>query len=208
MRERASMVKGRAAGASHELVTEAALSRARLRSNQNDGRPSRLRLAQSFLEQNELPATADEGGEAARPGALEAAVDLAWTPQLEHAHGNARTLQTLFPTVVEVEEALREAHGLFGHRDAAGWRQLLHAGGEPHDVALRGVVHAQVVPDPAHDDLAGVQAHPHRELEPPLAPHVFGERAKLARQIQGGGAGALGVILVGDRGAEERHDAV
>ena len=32
--------------------------------------------------------------------------------------------------------------------------------------------------------------------------------AELARQVQGGRAGALGVVLVGDRGAEERHDAV
>src|SRR5215470_3289867 len=208
MGERASMVKRHTVGASDKLVTEAALSRARLRSNQDDGRLPRLRLAQSVLEQRELTTAADEGGEAARPGALEAAVDLTGTPQLEHAHGSAGPLQTLFPTVVKVEEALCEARGLLGHRDAAGWRQLLHAGGEPHDVALRGVVHAQVVPDPAHDDLAGVQAHPHRELEPPLAPHVFGERAELTRQIEGGGAGALGVILVGDRGAEERHDAV
>jgi hypothetical protein len=48
----------------------------------------------------------------------------------------------------------------------------------------------------------------HRELEATLAPHVFGEHAELARQIQGGRAGALSVVLVGDRGAEERHDAV
>ena len=39
------------------------------------------------------------------------------------------------------------------------------------------------------DDLAGVQAHPHRELEPAFAPYVFGERAELAGQIQGGRTG-------------------
>jgi hypothetical protein len=75
-------------------------------------------------------------------------------------------------------------------------------------VPLRGVVHAQVVADPPHDDLAGVQPHPHRELEPALAPHVLGERAELARQVQGGRTGALGVVLVGDRSAEECHDAI
>ncbi len=37
---------------------------------------------------------------------------------------------------------------------------------------------------------------------------MFGEHAELARQIQGGRTGALGMVLVGDRGAEERHDAV
>src|SRR5438874_10673681 len=160
------------------------------------------------LEQSELALAADEAREAARPGTLEAAPDLARTLQLEHAHGSACTLETLFATVQEVEEARRQARGLLGHSDAAWWRQLLHPGGEPNDVPLRGVVHAQVVADPPHDDLAGVQSNPHRELEPALAPHVFGERAELARQIQGGRTGALGVILVGDRRAEERHDAV
>ena len=43
---------------------------------------------------------------------------------------------------------------------------------------------------------------------PALAPHVFGERTELARQIERGRAGALGVVFVGDRGAEERHDAI
>ena len=75
-------------------------------------------------------------------------------------------------------------------------------------MALRGVVHAQVVADSPDHDLARVEAHPHREVEPALAPHVLGERPELARQVERGRAGALGVVLVGDRGAEERHDAV
>src|SRR5437773_665695 len=202
------MVKRHAAGALDELVAEAALSRARLRGNEDDLRSTRLRLAQGPLEQSELALAADEAREAARPGTLEAAPDLARTPQLEHAHGNACALETLFATVEEVEEARREARGLLGHGDAAWWRQLLRPGGEPDDVPLRGVVHAQVVADPPHDDLAGVQAHPHRELEPALAPHVFGEGAELAGQIQGGRTGSLGVVLVRDRGAEQRHDPV
>ena len=202
------MVEHHAAGALHELVTEAALSRARLRGNQDDCRSTGLRLAQSPLEPSELALAADEAREAARPGALEAAPDLARAPQLEHPHGNACALETLLPTVEEVEEARREARGLLGHRDAARWRQLQHPGGEPDDVTLRGVVHAQVVADSPHDDLARIEAHPHREIEPALAPHVFGERPELARQFESGRTGALGVVLVGDWGTEERHDAV
>src|SRR5207247_1173962 len=206
--ERAGVVQRHAAGALDALVTEAALSRARLRGNQDDPRSTRLRLAQSPLEQSELALAADEAREAARPGTLEAAPDLARASQLEHSHGNAGALETLFATVEEVVEARGEVPRLLGHSDAARWRQLLYPGGEPDDVPLRGVVHAQVVADPPHDDLAGVQAHPPRDLEPALARHVFGQRAELARQIEGGRTGALGVVLVGDRGAEERHDAV
>ena len=56
---------------------EAALSRARLRGNQDDVRSTGLRLAQSPLEPSELALAADEAREAARPGALEAAPELA-----------------------------------------------------------------------------------------------------------------------------------
>jgi hypothetical protein len=75
-------------------------------------------------------------------------------------------------------------------------------------VPLCGVVHAQVVADPPHDHLPGVQAHSHGELEGALASNVCGERAEFTRHIEGGRTGALGVVLVGDRGAEERHDPV
>src|SRR3984893_4266531 len=139
---------------------------------------------------------------------VEATPDRTWTPQVEHPHRDARALEVLLPAVEEVEETRREPRGLLGHADAARPRQLLHTGGEPDDVPLRGVVHAQVVADSPDDDLARVEAHPHREIEPALAPHVLGERPEIARQLERRRAGALGVVLVGDRGAEERHDAV
>src|SRR5215470_10644382 len=206
--EGASVVKRHVGGALDELVTEAALSCPRLRGQQDDSGPTRPGFAQSPLEQSELALAADEAREAARPGTVETAADPARTAQLEHAHGNARPFEALFPLVEEVEEARGEALGLLGHRDAARRGQLLHPGGEADDVPLRGVVHAQVVADPAHDDLARVQAHPHRELEPALAPHVFGKLAEVARQIQSGRTRTLRMVLVGDGGAEERHDAV
>src|SRR5215471_17271711 len=204
----ASVVKRHAVGALDELVTEAALSRPRLPGHQDDSGPTGSGFAQGPLEQRELALAADEAREAARPGTVETALDPARTAQLEHAHGNARPLEALFSPVEEVEEARGEARGLLGHRDAARGGQLLHPGGEADDVPLRGVVHAQVVADPAHDDLAGVETHPHRELEPALAPHVFGERAEVARQIQSGSTRTLRMVLVGNGGAEERHDAV
>src|SRR5881409_899247 len=43
---------------------------------------------------------------------------------------------------------------------------------------------------------------------PEFRPIRTANSSPLARQIQGGRTGALGVVLVGDRGAEERHDAV
>ena len=202
------MVNRHAAGALDELVTEAALPRARRSRDQDDGRSAGPRVVQDAVEQGDLTLAADEAGEATGSRAVQAAPDLAPAPQLEHAHGSARALEALLAAVVEVEEARRQPRGLLGHRDAARGGQLLDPGGQPDDVALGGVVHAKVVADPPHHDLAGVQAHPHRELEPALAAHVLGERAELVRQVQGGRTGPLGMVLVRDRGAEQRHDAV
>jgi len=70
--ERADMVERHAAGALDKLVTEAALSGARLAGDQDDRRSTRLRLAQSLREQSELALAAGEAREAASPGALEA----------------------------------------------------------------------------------------------------------------------------------------
>src|SRR4029453_17970523 len=137
--ERADIVKRHPGGALDELVTEATLSRPRLRGHQDDPRSTGLRLAKSLLEPSELVLAADEGREGARPGDLQAAPDLARPPQLEHAHGSAGALETVFATVAEVEEARREAGGVLGQSDAAWWRQLLHPGGEPDHVPLRGV---------------------------------------------------------------------
>ena len=97
---------------------------------------------------------------------------------------------------------------MLGQADPARRRELLNASGQPHDVPLRGVVHAQVVTDAPDDDLARVGAHAHREVEPALAPHIVGEGPEIARHLERRRAGALGVVLVGDGGAEERHDAV
>src|SRR4029453_6224537 len=129
-------MKRHATGALDELVTEAVLSRARLRGNEDNSRATCLRLTQSPLEQSELALAADEAREAARPGALQAALDPARTSQLEHAHEDLGPLESSFARVQEVEEPRREARGLLGHSNAAWWRQLLHSGGEPDDVSL------------------------------------------------------------------------
>src|SRR6266851_2562670 len=139
---------------------------------------------------------------------VEAGPDRTRTPQVKHPHRVARSLEVLLPAVEEVEETRREPCGLLGYADAARRRQLLHTGGEADDVTLRGVVHAEVVADSPDDDLARVEAHPHREIESGLAPHVFGERPEVVRQLERGRAGALGVVLVGDRGAEEDGDGL
>ena len=83
----------------------------------------------------------------------------------------------------------------------------LQARREVDRVADRRVVHPQRVPDPPHDDLAAVQAHPH--LHDPLgAADRDGIGAERRRDVPGREDGPVGVVLVGQRGAEEGEEAV
>jgi hypothetical protein len=77
-----------------------------------------------------------------------------------------------------------------------------------HGLALRGVVHAQVVADLADDHVPRVEAHARGEAQPVLEPQLVGELAQRVPHRQGRQTRALGVILVSNRCAEQRHDAV
>ena len=191
MGDRAGVVERHPGGALDELVTEAALSRTRLRGDQDDPRPTGPRVVQRALEPGELAFTADEAREALGAGALEAAPDRSRAPEVEHPYGAACALETMLAAIEEAEEPRRQPRGVLGQADAARGGQLLNARGEPDDVTLRGVVHAQVVADSPDDHLARVEAHAHGQLLATLAPHVLGEPPEVARQIEGGRAGPL-----------------
>ena len=75
-------------------------------------------------------------------------------------------------------------------------------------MADRGVVHCQVLADRANDDFPGVEAHPDREAEPLLAPQLGRVGGELLLEVKRHVAGALGVILMSNRGAEKGHDPV
>src|SRR5439155_9743698 len=101
-----------------------------------------------------------------------------------------------------------ERRGMFGEVHPSHLRQLLHALREPDRVPLRRVVHAEIVADPADDHLHRVEPHADGEVEAARAAELVGVSAHGLLQMQGGPAGAPGVVLVRDRCAEERHDAV
>ena len=71
-----------------------------------------------------------------------------------------------------------------------------------------GVVHAQVAPDGAHDHLAGVEADPDLDLQAVRAAEVLGVAPHGVLHAERAEAGADGVVFVGDRRTEERHDPV
>jgi hypothetical protein len=109
--------------------------------------------------------------------------------------------------VPQPEVTLDQPGGLFRQVDASGLGALLHALGEPDRVTLRRVVHAQVGSDLPDDHVAGVETHPNREVES-APPQLIGVAPQRIAQVQRRVARPLRVVLVRDRRAEERHDAV
>ena len=54
---------------------------------------------------------------------------------------------------------------MFAQANSLGASELFDTLCETHGVTLRGVVHAQVIPDPADHHVPGVKTHAHAKIE-------------------------------------------
>ena len=93
-------------------------------------------------------------------------------------------------------------------QDRPGVGELFHARGQVRGLSHRGVVHAEVAADGAHDDVAGVEADPDADADALRPSHFLGVALHDFLHPQRGVARPDGVILVGERRAEEGHDPV
>ncbi|MCX5738622.1 MAG: hypothetical protein NTZ61_09035, partial [Proteobacteria bacterium] len=160
------------------------------------------------IEARHLALAADELREAARPRRIESRAQRADALQFVDAQRHGDALQIEVAEIAESEVALDQARGVRRHVAAVGRGQLLHALCESDRVSLRRVVHAQVIADLADHHLARVDPDARREAQALRAPKLVRVRAQRIAQVQRRVAGALRMILVRDRRAEQRHDAV
>ena len=112
------------------------------------------------------------------------------------------------PDALPAHVALDEAPRRLAREDHAWLGHLLEACGQVGGVADCRIVHSQVVTDRAHHDEAGVKAHPNRQGD--LGPRGDSDRpvAECSGQAERRERGAARVVLVGERGAEEGHEAI
>ena len=151
-----------------------------------------------------LGAAPHESGQAARGHRLQPRAGRPGAHELDHLHRRRQPLDRRRAEGHRLHEALDQPEGGRRHQDGAGTGELLHPAGQVRGLAHRRVVHVQVAADGPHHHLARVEAHPDRH------------RRRLAGLVaadgwlhgEGGVAGAERVVFVGDRGAEQRHDAV
>jgi hypothetical protein len=195
------------AAALDELEAHAALADAGVADDADRPTVRGERRLEEPPESRELALAADEAREPAPARDVEARAERARAGELVDAYRHAHALQRRRAAIAKREEPLYQPRRVLGHADRAGRGHLLDAGREADRVAERRVLHAEIVADAAEDDLARVEAHADAEREPARR-----ERARVVaergHQVERGVAAAAGMVLVRDRRAEERHDAV
>jgi hypothetical protein len=93
-------------------------------------------------------------------------------------------------------------------QDRAGTCKLLHSGRQMRCMAQGGIVNIEIITDGTHHDFAGVQTNSNLQAEFIRLPAIFTIPPHFLLHGQGCIAGTHGVILVGQWGAEKRHDPV
>jgi hypothetical protein len=156
----------------------------------------------------QLRVPADEAREPPPRRGLETGAGGAGPHQLEHLDRLAEPLDRHRAERGDLDEALGQVQRLGGEPDAAGRRELLHARGQVRGLAHGGVVHAEIAADRAHHDLSGVDADADLHLHALRAAKLIRVAPHDVLHPERGIARAHGVIFMGERRAEERHDAV
>jgi hypothetical protein len=191
-----------------ELVAETALAHARLRHHPDHCSVALLRPGQGRVQRRHLGVAADKRGKPPGCGHLQRCAQRPPAHQLPDGDRTAHTLDVEGTEVPELDVAAHQRRRVVGEVDLARFGQCLHPLGQADGIPDGGVLHPEVVGDRADDDLAGVEPDADGEGEPSLPGQFVGVAGELLPEMEGGEAGPPGVILVGDRGAEERHDAV
>ena len=131
------------------------------------------------------------------------------TPTSSHtATGSARPFTGTSPSAVTCDKTLRQAQRVGRQPDAARRRQLLHPRRQVRGLAYRCVVHVQIVANGAHHHGAGVEPDAQLHLHAMRVAHLLRVAAHGLLHGQGGIAGPHRVILMRQRGAEQRHNAI
>jgi hypothetical protein len=126
-------------------------------------------------------------------------VDLHRLGEAPHRHGAER---------LHLDVALDQRQRLGRDHDRAGIGDLLHPRGQVRSLSHRGVVHVEIAADGAHDDLPGVQPDTDLDHGRVRASYVFRVLLHAFLHPDRRIAGPHGVVLMGERRAEQRHDPV
>ena len=191
-----------------KLIGEPRLTGSRVTDDGDDTALAGLHALPGVVENRQLPRPPDERGEPTLHREVEARAAAALAGDEEDAQGAVVSLHGALAFVAHAEQPRHEPVRRLAHEDAARRRRRLQSSGEIHGLALRRVVHPEVVADLAYDHRTRVESDAHRELEAALPPQALGVLLQAGLNLERRRHRALGVVLVRDGRAEERHHAV
>jgi PAS domain-containing protein len=132
-------------------------------------------------------------------------------PEEEAWHKRRATLEALDRARSErfhADVPLNQREGLRRDEHGARHGHLLQAGRDVGRLADRGVVHVQIASDGTHDDLTGVESDSDLNVHAVSVARVISVSLHRLLHPQRRIARSHRVVLMRQRGAEQRHDAV
>jgi hypothetical protein len=163
---------------------------------------------QGELEGRELRLPPDEARQASGHRGLETPTDGGRPDKFEDFDRCRQPLDWHRSQRLHLDEALGELERLRRQENAPGRGELFHAGRQVRGLADGGVVHMEIVPDRPHHDLPAVEAHAHLHRDPVRVTHLLAVAAHGVLHRQSRVAGPHRMILMGDWGPEQGHDAI
>jgi hypothetical protein len=191
-----------------ELIDEARLADAGLA---DDRRHLTMAAAGELLgtaELLQLGVAADERRQSAPGGRLQAGPRRTRPRHLVDLHRVGQPLHRHEAERLHLDVALGQRQRLGRDHDRARISDLLHPRGQVGRLADGRVVHVEITADGAHNDFPGVQPDADLDHRRVRASHLLRIRLHGLLHPECRVAGAHGVIFVGERRAEQRHDPV
>ena len=182
-----------------QLMNQAGLAHPGLAHDLDHRAAPAARPPDALQQQVEFHGAADEAGQAMRRGAGLPPVAADRVEQFEQLDRARDALEAVRAKRARHDEPVGQPRGLGGEKGRARDGRLLDPAGQMRGGSDRLVFHRHVVADGADHHLAGMQADP--DFRGALPGHDFQHRPR-------GEAGPHGVVLMGQRGAEQRHNAV
>jgi hypothetical protein len=180
-----------------ELPEKARLSHPWLAYYGDDLPLSPSRFVEGLAKMVELLAAPHEPGEPPCRRRLKARACRRRSRKLEHVDWARQPFDRDRTDRDDFDEPLGEPESLGGQPRRARGRELLHARGQVGGLAHRRVVHTEIAPDGAHDDLAGVEANADLHLNAVIPANLGRVAADGLLHREGSVASADGVIFMG-----------
>ena len=191
-----------------KLVEEPRLAHACLRDNPDHLPLTGLDLRQHLVQHGQVALAAGKPTQGALPQPRSRRPPWPGPEECVGRHRGGHAFDLERRDRLQVHLVLHQSTGGLADEDHPRRGALLEAGGQVRGVAHGRVVHAQVVADTADHHQPRVQPHAHRQVLPRRQPEVGVALAQTVLEPQGRQHCPPGVILIGNGGAKQRHEAV